>query len=748
MTPEQALGLGKDTAPAAALSELSLPHSPNLANGHLRIQLPARALEPIASFIVAEQQSELLGTDRYVDLPQTWITSRKGKEAIRGIMFETVLSDLSAFARLGTVPEGSKDRLAILAGIILAVANTGESEIRAATAQAVSAAKDSIAQRIKAASKLLKRLDSRGDITVKDATSMIQRAISAVCELRALHWLTPASLSHSMFCDLGTPALNTLVEKLQNGINHALDRADFNLVDPFISLQEEVLSLLHNGRLDKAAPAHLSASPKVIKGVAAGHPPTLPMLRLGIPGVGSYEALAPEVRCNLPKQIMQTRCAVAALKEHKSWTTEDKSPTHELLESLIDALPAAANDIAALDPAQTAEFPAGIAAYISLLSRLRYHGDSEGLLSFIIALGPREDHGNLKHQISYYAQQCAPVWLRLVKAAASWPQLSPGGRQALWAEDGLEIKHTIARGLWMVCSMFATRVPVLLKEQQLTTSSGIVGLAQDSEALRAGAEVLALHLEPHPIAALMRQLSTEVCPSLIRAFKAMELAEDTTLTLLKKAQQLPTSFGDNPLERELETFCNFVRQAAAETAESEAYAALDALSGSFDNGDVGTFVLELDRFLTLAAATPEGSLVRTEHLRSADELTRSYVNLITEGFASEIAVAARQDAKIESLRTQLSHFADLRDVISTRSSMLGPVRTNHLADQVISALNANCDVSVALLNELSYELSVARSESTLKLVRLIAAIPGCLRRVSARAPAVVDDFRKLAEPLP
>ena len=739
-------GQGKNGGEVTPLPGPSFPAVPGCLSDRIRIQLPARAAELLASFATPGDPSDPLGTERAVDLPRSYATSRNGKENMHAVLLESVISDLATFARSGALPSSSRERLFLLAGIVRGEPVVDDTAMRTATTELVVAARAKLAARRECADKELRRLGSSAAATnVKDASSVTARTINALCELRALHWLTPDSVPHSHICDLGRPALEGLATKLQDGTENALCRADFEDAESFISLHEQVLSLLQHGRLDRSAPSHLSPLPHVGKPSAAGQKPALNALLRGATRPSGYAPLAPSVSLELPTIILESRCAADFLKEQKGWTTHDDSPTDELLEKLVDALPLSAHEIASLNPSQDGPFPPAVRSYLELLSRLWFHGNGQGLMSFAIVLGPAAEHAELLQRTGYYAQLSTPYWMRLVKLASSWSQRPPAGRQALWADDGPELKATVARGIWMVSCMFAGRLELLLKERTLAASAGVEGLARDCEALRAGAEALQPHLESPQLANLMERLSTSLGPSLIRGFRALEMPNDSEIALLQKAQQLPTSFGDTDLERTLQDFCAFIRQAATEASEVSSASAFAVLSKSFNDGDVRLFVSQLDSFLALAAAAPEDSLVRTKHLRSVDELTRNFINLITEGFKAEITGAKTEAAKIESLRNQLGHFADLREVIAAREAVLGPIRKNHLAEEVGNTLNSTPDVSIALINELCHELSVADAESTRKIARLVTLIPGCLRRLRARAPEVVDQFRALSD---
>ncbi len=735
----------KNAVHLSSLSGSSLPSVPDRSTEKLRIQLPSRAAEPLSSFVATSEQNDIPSSDRVVELPRSYCTSRAGKETLHAVMLESVIADLAVFARTGALPSGSKERLSLLAGVVRGTENADEAEIRSATTDVALAARAKLAHRKDSAEKELRRLSSTATPTqVKDGSAITARTINALCELRALHWLSPDTFPHAQLCELGRPALEGLVCKLQESAESALYAAQFADAESFICLNEQVLSLLQQGRLERSAPSHLSPLPRASKPTAGGQKPGLAALLRGAALGGGYAPFASSLSLELPTVILESRRAAEFLKDHQAWTTQDESPTEELLESLVDILPAAAHELATLEPARGEPFPPRTTAFVEVLSRLWYHGDKQGRVSFSVMLGPAAEHAELMQRTDYFAQLAAPYWLKLVRMAASWSHRPPAGRKTLWMDDGPELKATVARGIWMVSCTFGAQLEWLLKERTLTSSIGVEGLARDSEALRAGAERLQPQLEAAQLSQLMQRVATDLAPSLIRGFKALEHANNSALGLLQKVQQLPTLFGDSPIEKALQQFCEFVRQTTTEVSENESNSSLALLSKSFNDGDVQLFVSELDKFLALAAAAPDDSLVRTEHLRSADVLTRGYVNLITEAFNSEISGATSSAAKLEGLRTQLEHFANLREVIIARDALLGAGRKNHLSDQVVNAINAHPNISIRLLDELRHELSVGQAESTLKLVRLLTGIPGCLRRLHALHEGEVDSFRAFA----
>lgn len=745
MTHHDPSGPEKEAVGGASLSKASLPLVPGHAADRLRILLPTRSAELLSSFAVTPEANELAAKERFIELPRSYGNSRSGKETLQAVMLESVISDLATFARLGALPQGSTDRLSQLVGIIRGIDDAKEVEVRAVTTELVFAARAKLASRRDTAEKEVRRLSSTGASTnPKDASSVTNRTINALCELRAIHWLSPDTFTHSQLCDLGKPALEGLAAKLQEGSDAALSRADFDAAEACTALQDDVLSLLQHGRLDRSPPSHLSPLPRANKSSPPGQKPGLAALLRGARTGGGYAAIAPNLALELPIRVLESRCAADFLKKEKAWTTPDDSPTDELLESLVDALPVSAHELASLDPAHTERFPEGIASVVSLLSRLHYHGTREGAMTFAVSLGCQATQAELAQRPEYNAQLVTPTWIQIVKAAASWSQRSPAGRRELWADAGPELKATVARGLFVIFHTFGTRLTVLLKERPPTVIGDCSRMIRDSENLGSGAQALQPHLEFRPLADLMGTLATDVAPSLSRGFQALELNGDSTAAILEKAKQFPLTFGDNDIEKALRDFYDYIHKAATEASESESSSSIELLSKSFNDGDVQLFVAELDRFLALATTAPEDSLVRTQYLRSADALARGYVNLITEAFNAEIADASSTEAKIESLRTQLGHFADLRDVISARNTILGPVRKNHLSEQVARAVNERPEVSIRLLNELSHELSVARAEGTLKLVRLLTSIPGCLRRLHARYGSEVDYFRASA----
>lgn len=745
MTQHGPLGPEKEAGEGAPLSNASLPSVPGHAADRIRILLPKRAAELLSSFAATHSPQELAAKEQFIELPRSYRNSRSGKETLQAVMLESVISDLATFARLGALPQGSTERLTQLVEIIRNISDAKEVEVREATADLAFTARAKLASRREAAEKEVRRLSSTGaPSNSKDASSVTNRTINALCELRAIHWLSPDTFPHSELCDLGKPALESLAAKLQEGSDAALDCADFDTAESFAALQDDVLSLLQNGRLDRSPPSHLSPLPRVNKSSLPGQKPGLAALLRGARTGGGYAAIAPNLALELPFRVLESRCAAEFLKKEKAWTTLDDSPTDELLESLVDALPVSAHELASLNPAQTVQLPGGIVSVVSLLSRLRYHGTREGAITFAVTLGCQATQTELEQRPEYNAQLVAPTWIRLVKTAASWSQRSPAGRQELWADAGVELKATVARGLFVISHTFGTRLTMLLKERPPTVIGDCSRMIIDSENLGSGAQALQPHLEFRPLADLMGTLATDIAPSLSRGFKALELSEDSTTAILEKSRHFPRTFGDNDIEKAIRDFYQYIHDAATEASETESSSSIEVLSKSFNDGDVQLFVSELDRFLALATTAPEDSLVRTQYLRSADALARGYVNLITEAFNAEIADASSTEAKIESLRTQLEHFADLRDVISARDAILGPGRKNHLSEQVIMAVNERPEISIRLLNELSHELSVARSESTFKLVRLLTSIPGCLRRLHARYGSEVDYFRASA----
>ncbi len=742
MTQQGPVGPGKHVEQVPSLANQALPPAPERCTDHIRIQLPARASAMLSCFATTAAGCGPAETEHVINLPRSYAKSRAGKETLQLALLESVISDLASFARTGALPKESSERALQLVSTVLQVEKASETQVRAAIADAVAAARSTLLSRRDLAEKELRRLGSTGASTsLRDASSVTTRMINALCELRALHWLSPESLPHSRICDLGKPALAALVEKLRNGADDSLARANFDAAESFTALHEQIFALLQHGRLDRSGPSFLLPLPRATK-------PCKPELKTGLAallrGAGTssgYAPLASALAQELPILIRESRHAAEALKQQKAWSTQDESPTDELLEGLVDALPASAHELAALDPAAAGHIPAGVASCMSLLSRLRYHGTREGLITYAVMLGCTATQTELQQSAEYHADLVAPSWIKLVKATASWPHRSPSGRQALWAEAAPELKGAVARGLWVVSHMFAARLAMLLRERTSTVTGGLDRLVTDCESLCAGAAVLRQCLAPGPLADLMGHLETDVGPSLVRGFKALDLPEGSAAMLLEKSRQLPATFGESELEVALKDFCEHIHQEAAAALQAETESLLLLLRESFHDGGHAQFGAALDKLLLLAAKAPENSAVRREVV-GVHNLTLDFVNHFMNAFREERGESEK--AKLDALKFLLEALADIREGFAKHTTAdWHAARENHLNEQVRTALEAEPHVSAAMLRNLCERLAAGDNESAAKLAQLLAQSQGCLRSISREASAEVTRFRHL-----
>ena len=127
MSPRSQPKYDPDNTEQSPLSGLSAGNAPRPCGDTIRIVLPQQALHEVRNFAVDAQPG---AQESLVALPASFAASKKGREQLKSVMFESLVSDLGAYARSGVLPQGSRERLSTLAGIILGKESITDYDLR------------------------------------------------------------------------------------------------------------------------------------------------------------------------------------------------------------------------------------------------------------------------------------------------------------------------------------------------------------------------------------------------------------------------------------------------------------------------------------------------------------------------------------------------------------------------------------------------------------------------------------------
>lgn len=703
-------------------------------------------------------------------LPLSFIASKRGKEALKTLIFEVVVSDLAAFAQNGVLPVQSKDRLSKLLLWSSGKPVTSDLELRTSISAILHENKSNIGARIKDRSRSLSQFskDVRCN-SLRQASRSANELLATLTELRALSWIAPDVLSHLTFCERGESALENTVGTLSEFARGSLVHRDYEAVSVALSLLGQINSVLQQGRLDRHPDPCLLPLPAVPKDRPRDPAAALRALQKGPAGASTsfLAKFAPALMRELPTRISGIETTLGMIQEAAAWTSEDPQPGSLLLDQMIDIIPEAAKDLAQLKENPSGLLGPGFLAFVRHLSLLRFHGENDGLAAFVGILNPQEappegaletqPTGNperdlvVKGRLEELAIKSTPAWIDLLCFAGDWGHLNPSRRV-----DGLRAYHQdlsacVARSIGIMCEAFRSNVEQLLDSKTFCRGPDLQELIRSVAQLSDAAAEISPHLGAEARHVFRRIIVDETCPSLIRSLKALELPDRSAPELLRRASALPSDFGDSPLEQKLAGFCASLRAEAASTGEEFAVSTLQALERSLEKADPGVFSASLDAFLALLPLAPPSSPLWTSHLASAADLSTRFTNVIAKfGQDSLKDLSPREGAELdaesaaalrEALWFQLASLAPLRSVIKRHVSALKQHQLFHVENAVITACNAHPSVTVATVAEAVRQLESNEPQEALRIAQLLADLPQAISRLIKRGDCSLEDLR-------
>lgn len=688
-------------------------------------------------------------------LPKTFLDSKKGKEMLKAALFEEVFQDLCHTARVGEAPCGSQARVSNIAQLIAGKPLQSEHEVRSSVASVFGAHKEVLAHRLKAATKTLAHVDTLANFSLnRHAVNTTRDCLDALVQLRALAWLNPDDLPHSLFCERGQQPLKALSELLEIFGNDCLAQSDEAGFKTTLTLLGDLQAVLSRGRLDRVAPEYLLPAPKESKPAPTSGPVGLRALLKGPKISSGLAQFAPGLRSDVGRRIAALQDADTLLKDASAWRTTDDAPPLVILEGFIDVVRVAAQDLVDLKSNVSAVFPAGLTSFISLVARLRFHGGPEGLPAFSTVIGGREDEKTLREQPEICALRNSGGLVRAVKSVAAWRHLNSADRAELLKYQHSFLSDMVGRATWIFSATFSEKTGEILTIVDTVGAYNVEGLSHDIEELRESAKLINPHVGLPALAECLGAPTYAMCDSVQRAIAALTLPGDTAEELLVKVRNLPTTFGDSPLELALKGYSDRVRIAAQEATAAASHSHLEKMRTAFYDGSDDIIISSWEGILRLAAASEPQSEVRTSILGEVDNLMLNYMNELRTMFRSEadsltstlktVGHSATELAQaMEGLRRQLLFLARTKKIALAHIDLVGWARVNHSNESVVTLANALPPLTLALITELRHEIEVAECPDSLRIANLLSSTPGAFLKLRRGSPAEVAALEKL-----
>ena len=637
--------------------------------------------------------------DFSIELPSQTRIARAQDLVARALVRETVFSSLAHFARTGSEPPLSRDRLLNLAQLASKKIISNENELRRELSTLAKSALHDHSSHLQECSKRATRTSTGSMGTFANAIKTIDVTFDLLARLRALSWWSMEADHAERFESSGTQCLEALNVNFMQHWDSCHRGSDLERAEQTILLYEKLHTELTRSGFLKTPPSYLLPSRDAA--ATASSDQKFAVLRRG--GLLVNSGIRPNGFSThffrlLPEAITSLRATMLMEREIQSWKAPTENATHLIHAELFSSIPGAVDAVKVLETVPDTLSP-DLAKFVRSVGHLKHHGGVEGLETYCMIIAPGSwidetkdksavEDGELHRQLRSIAQTNIREYLNLIEFAATWAHRSTDIKIDLVQTYQEKLNTLIARGLWgsitEVLFVIHATVGGELKHEEISDTLHSDRIA---ELAKPAAELSASITSPE-ISSILRTLATQTIPHLAAAKRALEINALAWPEILDHTHKIPSTFEESQFGDLVKRFVTDLNGAILSRAENFVTETDGLLSSSYDDGDSGTFCVVASNALACASMPNYPENAKMKLLVTIDAWTLKFINLAHAAVEHDLSVqeaALRADpfsekaknAGIETLSFFVDAMAPLSEVLVSNRSTIPAARLNH-----------------------------------------------------------------------